>query len=67
MEDNSYVRSVGEEPNNEAFVVKNIIRPQTKSLRQHQCSTLEPPTTPFENDFAFHAACDVPFVGSYTL
>ena len=36
MEDNSYVRSVGEETNNEAFVVKNIIHPQTKSLRQHQ-------------------------------
>ena len=39
MEDNSYARSVGEEPNNEAFVVKDIIRPQTKSLRQHQYST----------------------------
>ena len=39
MEDNSYVRSVGEEPNNEAFVVKNIIRPQTKSISQHQYST----------------------------
>ena len=30
------MRSVGEEPNNEAFVVKNIIRPQTKSISQHQ-------------------------------
>ena len=41
MEDNSYVRSMGEELNNEAIAVKNVTQLQTKSSRRHHHSSTQ--------------------------